>query len=406
MRILFIVDGTLDRPILHSQGLPLMRRLAEAGHICHILSFGEAANAQDSVLGQDLAERGIRWHALGVRSSMNTWGRVSVIVGGWVYAYRLCRREKMEIIHCRSYRPAMIGGLLKKLGCGRFLFDMRGFLIDEQVMLGRWKEGGLLYRSARLLERWLLLNADAIITNSSVFTQKVLQFQYMAKAGREKRIFAIPNCTDTERFTVDEETRRVYRAKMGWEERTVLAFAGEARAWEEFAGIFTFFKAFQKRVPNAFLAFFAYGDLDWLREQAQSAGMNEEAYFIQTLPPAEMPQALAACDAGILFRKRNAFTQEVVSPLKFAEYLASGLPVLVSPKVGDTAEVVERHGVGVVVDPEKPETMGSAVTGLMELLGQADIRQRCHAAAEEELSLGYAVKQYLRAYEYALREKK
>ena len=29
--ILFLADGTLDRPLLHSQGIPLLRRLAASG---------------------------------------------------------------------------------------------------------------------------------------------------------------------------------------------------------------------------------------------------------------------------------------------------------------------------------------------------------------------------------------
>jgi hypothetical protein len=40
---------------------------------------------------------------------------------------------------------------------------------------------------------------------------------------------------------------------------------------------------------------------------------------------------------------------EVASPVKFGEYLASGLPVVMSAGIGDYSELVRRKKVGVIL---------------------------------------------------------
>jgi glycosyltransferase involved in cell wall biosynthesis len=65
-----------------------------------------------------------------------------------------------------------------------------------------------------------------------------------------------------------------------------------------------------------------------------------------------VPEYLAAGDLGLLLRDPHPVNR-VASPVKFAEYLAAGLPVLVSPGVGDAAAIVERERVGFVHRPRR-----------------------------------------------------
>ncbi len=64
----------------------------------------------------------------------------------------------------------------------------------------------------------------------------------------------------------------------------------------------------------------------------------------------EVRAALLACDYGLLLRDTRV-TNHVASPTKFAEYLSVGLPVLISPDVGDFSAMVERDRLGQVVVP-------------------------------------------------------
>lgn len=68
----------------------------------------------------------------------------------------------------------------------------------------------------------------------------------------------------------------------------------------------------------------------------------------------EVYEALSNCDYGILIRKQNV-TNQVASPVKFAEYLNAGLKVLISENVGDFASFVKENDCGIVIEDEIPE---------------------------------------------------
>jgi hypothetical protein len=67
----------------------------------------------------------------------------------------------------------------------------------------------------------------------------------------------------------------------------------------------------------------------------------------------KVPEVLMAADYGLLLRERSV-TNQVASPVKFAEYLACGLKILISPEIGDFSDFVSLHGCGHVF-PEIPE---------------------------------------------------
>ena len=78
----------------------------------------------------------------------------------------------------------------------------------------------------------------------------------------------------------------------------------------------------------------------------------------------EVFNQLTSANFGLLLRENN-IVNNVSSPLKFAEYLAAGMPVVVSEGVGDTEETIKRYKVGVVI---KNNDYDSAIFQLKELL--------------------------------------
>lgn len=64
----------------------------------------------------------------------------------------------------------------------------------------------------------------------------------------------------------------------------------------------------------------------------------------------EVPAALMACDYGLLYREKS-ITNKVASPVKFAEYLACGLNVIISNDLGDYSNFTLKHNCG-LTNPE------------------------------------------------------
>jgi hypothetical protein len=67
----------------------------------------------------------------------------------------------------------------------------------------------------------------------------------------------------------------------------------------------------------------------------------------------DVHKVLGAGDYGILLRD-DKVTNQVASPVKFAEYLHAGLSVLLSPKLGDFSSFVKEQNCGLVVQDSIP----------------------------------------------------
>jgi hypothetical protein len=55
-----------------------------------------------------------------------------------------------------------------------------------------------------------------------------------------------------------------------------------------------------------------------------------------------------AADMGLLIRERHPLN-EVAAPTKFAEYVMTGLPVMISEYIGDYSEFVRNKNIGIVL---------------------------------------------------------
>ncbi len=62
----------------------------------------------------------------------------------------------------------------------------------------------------------------------------------------------------------------------------------------------------------------------------------------------EVIDYLFMSDYGLLIREQSV-TNKVASPVKFAEYLSCGLPVLISENLGDYTSFVKANGCGQVI---------------------------------------------------------
>ena len=77
---------------------------------------------------------------------------------------RASRPRRPDVVHVRSYVPALIALAGRRRSGGKLLFDIRGFWADERVEGGIWPAGGRLYRVAKAASAASSPPADAIVT--------------------------------------------------------------------------------------------------------------------------------------------------------------------------------------------------------------------------------------------------
>jgi glycosyltransferase involved in cell wall biosynthesis len=123
---------------------------------------------------------------------------------------------------------------------------------------------------------------------------------------------------------------------------------------------------------------------------------------VDSVPHAEVSRRLLGMDAGLHFLPRGR-AEHAGSPTKIGEYWASGLPVVVSPNIGDSDRVIASRRVGVVVDAHSDEDYARSALALRALLREPDLRRRCRAAAEAHYALEPAIDRQIGLYAEVLR---
>jgi len=109
--------------------------------------------------------------------------------------------------------------------------------------------------------------------------------------------------------------------------------------------------------------------------------------------------------AGWLRRARALFffirpipSKRASCPTKFAEGLASGLPVVCNRGIGDLDDIVEKEGVGVLVDDFSETAYGAAARRLKALLEDPGLSQRCRRLAETRYGVDLGADAYRELY--------
>lgn len=135
------------------------------------------------------------------------------------------------------------------------------------------------------------------------------------------------------------------RAARGYsEEDILLIYAGSSAGWQSFDLVDQFLVRALAEDARLKVLFLARVELDQLAVGKQFPDRVAKDWVAHE----QVPAMLAMGDYGILVRE-DKVTNQVASPTKFAEYLACGLPALISDHLGDYSRFTEERAVGQVI---------------------------------------------------------
>ena len=248
---------------------------------------------------------------------------------------------------------------------------------------GGWLEGRA--------ERPALLGADLVACGSETVVEQVLRI-----GVPDRRVLLTPTGVDLELFAEPPDPMPL-RRRLGIEDRFVVGWIGSFRrfhaleqAVEAAAG-----------VPRAALLLVGDGpERGRIERLAHDRGLP--ATFTGTVAHHELPAYLAAMDAAVILAPRDEPFH--YSPLKLAEYLAAGLPVVV-PAVGQLAQRLTDGVDALVVTPHDGAALGTALRRLGDDPEErARLGKAARAAAEAEWSWDDQVQRVIDALAYASAE--
>jgi glycosyltransferase involved in cell wall biosynthesis len=251
------------------------------------------------------------------------------------------------------------------------VFDIRGFWADERVEGALWRKDGAVYRVAKRRERAFFERADVIVTLTHASVPVIREW---LNSGRTP-IEVIPTCTDVRAYAGTRRRQREPHA----------VWVGSIGTWYRFDLAVRFARAagFPLTVLTRQVA-----------EAREQAGAGADVGFVA---PEELPAALREGDIGLCFY-RPGFARLACSPTRFAEYLAAGMPVAVTPAIGDLEEIVEREQVGVVVRQEDQAGLRVAASTLRRMVSNEDAVARCRRVAAEYFDVNRGAQRYGEIY--------
>jgi hypothetical protein len=314
-RVLYIsYDGACER-LGRSQVVAYLEALAANCDIT-LISF-EKPHDERSETHKLLAAAGVEWIPLGYHRRPAVISTVWDIALGARMARRAVRRKEIQVVHTRSYVAAVMALLSAVRRSWMFLFDIRGFWVDERVEGGLWRPRGFLYKLGKRFERWLFRCADGVVTLTHASVPQIRTWTRSSQIP----IRVIPTCVAVDRFRSGiprRELRVTWCGSLGTCYRFELAVAlAEALRWP----------------------------LTVLTRDADLAGrmVGDWPADIRSVAPEEIPRELAPGDIGLCFCA-DGVANPARAPTRIAEYLAAGMVLAVTSGLGDLESGEEPSG--------------------------------------------------------------
>lgn len=397
-------DGMTD-PLGQSQVIPYLSGLSARGYRISLISFEKPAMAHRREFIQNLLDRHkIEWHPQIYTKSPPIFSTIYDLVRMRLVASKVFRETPFQIVHARSYVPALVALSLKKKFGIKFVFDMRGFWPDERVDGGLWNLKSpiynLIYRFFKKKEIDLLRASDFIITLTESAKSQIHAWRLEPKP---LPIQVIPCCVDLEVFSHAKVSKK---AKDEWKQKLkiregdfILTYLGSIGTWYRLEEMLKLFQALIKRYSNAKFLFVSRVSPDLIYQTAANVGIERDRLLVISANREDVPTLLSLSTASVFFYGVE-LSRAGFSPTKAAELLSLGIPIICNSGVGDCDDLVKNESVGVLVADFTMAAYEDAVQRLDAVLKMP--KENMIKAAEKRFNLATGIENYEKVYRQLL----
>jgi hypothetical protein len=253
-----------------------------------------------------------------------------------------CNIYKPKKIIARSVMAAKLALLMRDdKKCNKLVYDGRGAIEAE------WKEykviqDDLLLKSIHDFEKEVILRSDFRISVSNALVDFWrINFSY---TGNDHVIIPCTLNSDFENVTLAELSISNKRRELSLlEGDTVYVYSGSVAGWQSFEILFSFIEPILKKSSNNKIVFFSPQNSNLEKLQ----NLFPDQVVRKHLSSDKVSDYLIVGDYGLLIRE-NSLTNQVASPVKYAEYLACGLKVIISENLGDYTKLSAQKNWGYV----------------------------------------------------------
>ena len=369
-----LLDSTLtldNSPVFQSQTLDWLRiqqaNNAKVGLVCTVQDWIRF----EKVAGELLRECQVPYVTVPHQTLQHN------LIAGARALRRFNQEHPTRNIYARGIWGSLAHWLAFPLGGPRLLYDFRGDGVAEAEARGHRP---FRHRLLRCLTRWAIRHADQLLCISSPAAE-LLEREY----GRPGAI-VIPSAVDSEWFHSAQAQRQSVRSSLNLKDTDLLlTYSGGLNSYQMVSEMLRLWYALLDTPGVRFLLLLNQQPTDGQFPSLDGL-LSTGTLEMRSVPREQVPAYLAASDVGFLIRQDHP-VNNVASPVKFGEYLASGLAVVTSPGLGDVSRMVEERDLGILISPEDSDGAVEACHKFLPVVrkNREGFRSRSQEAAAEML---------------------
>ncbi len=388
-KLLYVTWDGPDSSYLETLFFPLFAKLRSArGIATHVLQFAWDLGRLEQRSAAAARDLGLGYEAHEVPRRPIRAATALAVATGAARIVSVARQTGAEVIMPRSHIPGAMALLASPLVQRPMVWDSDGLMPDERADFGGWSRLGLNYRMFRRLERQLVEGSSLTLTRTRAAAQ-ILQ-----ERSRAGRVLSIPNGKDPHQFKPSTaEKRAATRRALNIDPHTpLLVYAGSLGPQyrpQEMASVFV--RILARRPDAHFLGLTQAPEA--FSAALDAAGVPATRRTCKRVPANEIPELLAAADAGLSLREPS-LSMRGVCPIKVAEYLLSGLPVLANAGIGDLDEQLAGPMAGHLAPDLSPASLDGLADFFVNKCLSADSREEARRRGLELFSLDECASRY------------
>ena len=323
-----------NKAIIKTQVEELLKVLAEEDNITWLMIYNQQVKIpvlELEAYAEELKKNGIRFISAACKNSNIYTAFFSIEKKLICYLIE----NKTDIIHCRGYITTLLANICKTKE--KVIFDMRGVFPQENRLNKRIPINYIFYYLWNIIEFFNVRDSDKVITVTDYFKTYVLSMH----SCREDKVKVIYNCVNTERVFFSSEWRNRIRHELGCEDSYVVVFSGSiVDKWQSFDTISKMYNTISQRMSNTkFILLTRDNRVDFSRY-----GLKTDNIIVKYVDNSDVYKYLSASDVALLVRNDDIINA-VAFPVKFAEYMACGVPVIINGSMKGLIEIINGKGI-------------------------------------------------------------
>ena len=313
-----------------------------------------------------------------------------------IYLYKLIKKEKISTIHAFCTPAGGIGYLLSRLTNAKLVIDSYEPHAEAMVENGTWKKGSPAFRILFFLEKKQTKRAAHLIAT----TRGMIDYATKKFGIASGSFFVKPACVNMAQFFPRAKDATLLK-ELNLESKLVAIYAGKLGGIYLKGEVFDFIKACYEFWGDQFrFLLLSASTKEEIDKEIQRIGIPPQVVISRFVFHDEIPRYMSVGDFA-LNPVKPVPTKRYCTSIKDGEYWAMGLPVIISPNISDDSDIIEKEGIGVVVDFSDRIGRNEAVKCiglLLDISRKDEIKNRILKVAEKYRSFEIAKNIYDEVY--------